>query len=103
MSNLEKTVDLISEKDLSKEQKAAVKLVLNKKQNLFIQGSAGSGKSTFIKYLQVNSNKNIVLCISVFSLFLDVFVQSKWISIFKVIDFIKCNRYNLIFFDTFRQ
>lgn len=62
MSNLEKTVDLISEKDLSKEQKAAAKLVLNKKQNIFIQGSAGSGKSTFIKYLQVNSNKNIVLC-----------------------------------------
>lgn len=62
MSNLEKQVQLLAEKDLSAEQKAAVKLVLNKNQNLFIQGQAGSGKSTFIKYLQQTSNKNIILC-----------------------------------------
>lgn len=62
MSNLSEGVDLITKEQLSDEQRKAVDLVLNKKQNLFVHGQAGSGKSTFIKYLQLNSDKNIVLC-----------------------------------------
>lgn len=62
MSNIEEGVASIKEDQLSKEQKAAIKLVLEKKKNLFIQGQAGTGKSAFIKYLQANCNKNIVLC-----------------------------------------
>ena len=62
MTNLEEGVELIKENQLSKEQRKAVKLVIEKKKNLFIQGMAGSGKSAFIKYLQSHSAKNIVLC-----------------------------------------
>ena len=62
MTNLEEGVELIKEDQLSKEQRKAVKLVIEKKKNLFIQGMAGSGKSAFIKYLQSHSAKNIVLC-----------------------------------------
>ena len=62
MSNIEKGVASIKEDQLSKEQKAAIKLVLEKNKNLFIQGQAGTGKSAFIKYLQANCDKNIVLC-----------------------------------------
>lgn len=62
MTNLAKTVDLIETDQLSKEQKKAIDLVIKKGYNLFIQGMAGTGKSAFIKYLQHNSNKNIVLC-----------------------------------------
>lgn len=61
MANLEEGVELIKKDQLSKEQRKAVKLVIEKKKNLFIQGMAGSGKSAFIKYLQSHSTKNIVL------------------------------------------
>ena len=62
MTNLEKTTELITKEQLSKEQQKAAKLVLEKHKNLFIQGQAGTGKSAFITYLRGNSNKNIVLC-----------------------------------------
>ena len=61
MNNLNETVDLITEEMLSSEQKLAIDEVF-KGNNLFIQGQAGTGKSTFIKYLQDYSTKNIVLC-----------------------------------------
>lgn len=50
----------ITYEDLSKEQKQTCDLI-NAGCNVYIQGSAGSGKSTFIQYLQRTSNKNIVL------------------------------------------
>ena len=62
MSNFAEGVELITEKQLSKEQRKAAKLVLEKHKNIFIQGQAGTGKSAFIKYLQGHSEKNIVLC-----------------------------------------
>lgn len=62
MTNFSKGLTLITEQQLSKEQREAADLVLNKKKNIFIQGQAGTGKSAFIKYLQGHSEKNIVLC-----------------------------------------
>ena len=62
MSNIAEGVELITEQQLSKEQKKAAKLVLEKRKNIFIQGQAGTGKSAFIKYLQGHTEKNIVLC-----------------------------------------
>lgn len=62
MSNIEEGVASITKDQLSKEQLKAIDLVLKKKKNLFIQGQAGTGKSAFIKYLQANCDKNIVLC-----------------------------------------
>lgn len=61
MNSLNETVDLITEEMLSDEQKLAINEVFEG-SNLFIQGQAGTGKSTFIKYLQDHSTKNIVLC-----------------------------------------
>ena len=48
---------------LSKQQSKAFKLISTTKKNIFIQGQAGTGKSTFIKYIKEHlTNKNIVIC-----------------------------------------
>lgn len=59
MSDLE----TIEYEDLSEQQKA-VHALIEAGENVFIQGSAGSGKSTYIKYLQDTSIKSIALCSS---------------------------------------
>ena len=46
---------------LSRQQSKAFKLISTTKKNVFIQGQAGTGKSTFIKYIREHlTNKNIV-------------------------------------------
>jgi len=47
---------------LSEEQQKAYDLIKSTHYNIFIQGAAGAGKSTFIRYLKEHLNKNMVLC-----------------------------------------
>lgn len=47
---------------LSKEQQEAFDLINDTHQNLFIQGQAGTGKSSFIMYLKEHLKKSIVVC-----------------------------------------
>lgn len=47
---------------LSDSQKQAFDILNKTKHNLFIQGQAGTGKSTFISYLQAKLDKNIIVC-----------------------------------------
>ena len=62
MSDLE----TIEYEDLSEQQKA-VHALIEAGENVFIQGSAGSGKSTYIKYLQDTSIKSILALYSSFT------------------------------------
>lgn len=52
----------MSDIQLSKEQLNAFEILQTTKKNVFIQGQAGSGKSTFIHYLKDHLNKEMVLC-----------------------------------------
>ena len=47
---------------LSEEQQKAFDLINNTLYNVFIQGSAGSGKSCFIEYLKRNLKKSSIVC-----------------------------------------
>ena len=47
---------------LSDSQKQAFDILNKTKHNLFVQGQAGTGKSTFISYLQAKLDKNIIVC-----------------------------------------
>lgn len=47
--------------ELDKDQKKSFDLVENTEINLFIQGQAGTGKSTFINYLKKHSDKRMTL------------------------------------------
>lgn len=53
----------IEEKDyeLSPEQKSLFELIENSSQNIFIQGQAGTGKSTFVQYLKKHSKKQLTI------------------------------------------
>ena len=51
-----------NEYSLSKEQQEAFDLIENSSQNLFIQGQAGTGKSSFIMYLKQHLTKSIIVC-----------------------------------------
>lgn len=51
-----------NEYKLSEEQQEAFDLIENSSQNLFIQGQAGTGKSSFIMYLKQHLTKSIVVC-----------------------------------------
>lgn len=46
---------------LDSEQQKIFELVSTKKKNVFIQGQAGTGKSTLIEYIRNNSEKNVVV------------------------------------------
>ena len=49
--------------ELDEDQQELFDLIENTNQNIFIQGQAGTGKSTFINYLKTHSNKRIrVVC-----------------------------------------
>ena len=47
--------------ELDNEQSKIYEYITAKKKNVFIQGQAGTGKSTLINYIKDNSEKNIVL------------------------------------------
>ena len=47
--------------ELNDEIKNALNLIINKNESLYITGKAGTGKSTFLKYIRATSNKNIVV------------------------------------------
>ena len=47
--------------ELDSEQKKIYEFIVEKGKNVFIQGQAGTGKSTLINYIKSNSEKNIVL------------------------------------------
>ena len=55
-----KQVDIATE--LSPKQQEAFDVLSKTNQNVFIQGQAGSGKSSFIMYLKEHLNKRILLC-----------------------------------------
>ena len=52
---------MISVIELDEEQRKIFDFITSKKKNVFIQGQAGTGKSTLIKYIQRMSEKNVVL------------------------------------------
>ena len=52
----------ISNQVLSKEQQQAFDIIQNTNENLFIQGQAGTGKSSFIMYLKGNLTKSMIIC-----------------------------------------
>lgn len=52
----------ISNQILSKEQQQAFDIIQNTNDNLFIQGQAGTGKSSFIMYLKSNLTKSMIIC-----------------------------------------
>lgn len=47
--------------ELDSEQKKIYEFITNKKKNVFIQGQAGTGKSTLIDHIRYNSEKNVVV------------------------------------------
>ena len=47
--------------ELDNEQKKIYEFIVEKGKNVFIQGQAGTGKSTLINYIKNNSEKSIVL------------------------------------------
>ena len=47
---------------LSKEQQEAFDIIQNTNENLFVQGQAGTGKSSFIMYLKKNLTKSMIIC-----------------------------------------
>jgi len=60
VSDVGKQVDIATE--LSPKQQEAFDVLNKTNQNVFIQGQAGSGKSSFIMYLKEHLNKRILLC-----------------------------------------
>lgn len=52
----------ISGQILSKEQQKAFDILQNTQDNVFIQGQAGTGKSSFIMYLKKNLTKSMIIC-----------------------------------------
>ena len=52
----------VSGQTLSKEQQKAFDILQNTNDNLFIQGQAGTGKSSFIMYLKKNITKSMIIC-----------------------------------------
>lgn len=54
-------IDIVGHK-LSKEQQEAFDLIENSQENLFIQGQAGTGKSSFIMYLKQHLTKSMIVC-----------------------------------------
>lgn len=57
-----KEIVYVDEFQLSKEQQQAFDLINNTLYNVFIQGSAGSGKSYFINYLKRYLKKSSIVC-----------------------------------------
>lgn len=47
--------------ELDSEQSKIYEFITTKKRNVFIQGQAGTGKSTLIDYIRYNSEKNVVV------------------------------------------
>lgn len=47
--------------ELDSEQQKIYEFIVKKEKNVFIQGQAGTGKSTLINYIKDNSEKNVVL------------------------------------------
>ena len=47
--------------ELTKEMREAMDIINNTKQSLYITGKAGTGKTTFLKYIIKHTNKNIVV------------------------------------------
>ena len=47
--------------ELDNEQKKIYDFITTKKKNIFIQGQAGTGKSTLIDHIRYNSDKNVVV------------------------------------------
>lgn len=50
------------DQSLSKEQQNAFDIIQNSNENLFVQGQAGTGKSSFIMYLKNNLTKSMIIC-----------------------------------------
>src|SRR5262249_432588 len=52
---------LSKEIDITDEFKAAIRFVISRRENLFITGMAGTGKSTLLRYLRDNVKQDIVV------------------------------------------
>lgn len=59
---MEETIKLSDDVKLSEEQQKAYDLIKTTHYNIFIQGRAGTGKSTFIQYLKEHLDKRMIIC-----------------------------------------
>ena len=62
LSDIISSDTILAKQTLSEEQQKAFDLIQNTKRNVFIQGSAGSGKSTFIMYMKEHLTKSMIVC-----------------------------------------
>ena len=52
----------------NQEQLMAYELISKTNTSFFLTGKAGTGKTTFLKYVKQNVNKNFIILVSIFDL-----------------------------------